>query len=123
MRVVKKNGKRRRPPTLAIGPSPYTTVRRAGWTSAAFGLTMPSSLRLMERRRQRYAAMKKRVAVVGATGIAGQQFLVALDRHPWFDVVKLAASERSAGKTYGAAIRDAKSGARRWRCPEEPPAG
>ena len=67
--------------------------------------------------------MKKRVAVVGATGIAGQQFLVALDRHPWFEVVMLAASERSAGKTYGAAIRDARSGARRWWCLEEPPAG
>lgn len=66
--------------------------------------------------------MKKRVAVVGATGIAGQQFLVALDRHPWFEVVMLAASERSAGKTYGAAIRDARTGARRWWCPEEPPA-
>ena len=66
--------------------------------------------------------MKKRVAVVGATGIAGQQFLVALDRHPWFEVVMLAASERSAGKTYSAAIRDAKSGARRWWCAEEPPA-
>ena len=66
--------------------------------------------------------MKKRVAVVGATGIAGQQFLVSLDRHPWFEVVMVAASERSAGKTYGAAIRDAKSGARRWWCLEEPPA-
>jgi len=66
--------------------------------------------------------MKKRVAVIGATGIAGQQFLVALDRHPWFEVVMLAASERSAGKTYGAAIRDAKTGARRWWCAEEPPA-
>jgi len=42
--------------------------------------------------------MKKRCAVVGATGIAGQQFLVALDRHPWFDVVMLAASERSAAR-------------------------
>jgi aspartate-semialdehyde dehydrogenase len=66
--------------------------------------------------------MNKRVAVVGATGIAGQQFLVALDRHPWFEVVRLAASERSAGKTYGEAIRDAKTGARRWWCAEEPPA-
>ena len=66
--------------------------------------------------------MKKRVAVVGATGIAGQQFLVALDGHPWFEVVMLAASERSAGKTYGAAIRDARSGARRWWCLEPPPA-
>jgi aspartate-semialdehyde dehydrogenase len=66
--------------------------------------------------------MKKQVAVVGATGIAGQEFLVALDGHPWFEVVMLAASERSAGKTYGAALVDAKSGARRWWCREEPPA-
>jgi aspartate-semialdehyde dehydrogenase len=65
--------------------------------------------------------MRKRVAVVGATGIAGQQFLVALDRHSWFDVVMLAASERSAGQAYRDAIRDAKTGARRWWCAEEPP--
>ena len=66
--------------------------------------------------------MKKRVAVVGATGIAGQQFLAALSGHPWFEVVKLAASERSAGKPYFEAIRDPGSGARRWWCAEEPPA-
>lgn len=66
--------------------------------------------------------MKKRVAVVGATGIAGQQCLVALDRHPWFEVAMLAASERSAGKPFAAAIRDTKTGARRWWCNEEPPA-
>jgi aspartate-semialdehyde dehydrogenase len=64
---------------------------------------------------------KKRIAVVGPTGIAGQQFLVALDGHPWFDVVKLAASERSAGKSYAEAIRDAKTGARRWWCAGSPP--
>jgi aspartate-semialdehyde dehydrogenase len=66
--------------------------------------------------------MKKRVAVVGATGIAGQQFIVALAQHPWFEVALLAASERSAGKSYRAALRDQKSGARRWWCAEEPPA-
>ena len=65
--------------------------------------------------------MKKQVAVVGATGIAGQQFLVALHNHPWFEVKALAASERSAGKSYAEAIRDPKSGARRWWCQEEPP--
>lgn len=65
--------------------------------------------------------MKKRVAVVGATGITGQQFLVALYNHPWFEVSLLAASERSAGKSYGEAIRDAKTGARRWWCQGEPP--
>jgi aspartate-semialdehyde dehydrogenase len=66
--------------------------------------------------------MRKKVAVVGATGIAGQQFLAALDGHPWFEVTALAASERSAGKTYAEAIRDPKSGARRWWCAEEPSA-
>src|SRR5262249_47911523 len=65
--------------------------------------------------------MKKQVAVVGATGITGQQFLLALQDHPWFEVSLLAASERSAGKSYGEAIRDAKTGARRWWCQEEPP--
>ena len=62
---------------------------------------------------------KRRVAVVGATGIAGQQFLAALAGHPWFEITALAASARSAGRTYGEAIRDA-NGARRWWCREEP---
>jgi aspartate-semialdehyde dehydrogenase len=56
---------------------------------------------------------KRRVAVVGATGVAGQQFLASLADHPWFDVVTLAASARSAGRPYGEAIRDA-NGSRRW---------
>lgn len=64
---------------------------------------------------------KRSVAVVGATGIAGQQFLTALAGHPWFEVTALAASSRSAGRSYAEAIRDA-SGARRWWCVEEPPA-
>ena len=36
------------------------------------------------------------VAVVGATGIAGQQFLTSLESHPWFTLKRLAASQRSA---------------------------
>src|SRR6476660_600885 len=48
-----------------------------------------------------------RVAVLGATGVAGQQFLASLPGHPQFEVVKLGASERSAGKKYGDAIKDA----------------
>lgn len=63
---------------------------------------------------------RRRVAVVGATGVAGQQFLVALDRHPWFEVVALAASPRSAGKPYMEAIRDAGGGLR-WGCDEPVP--
>ncbi len=61
-----------------------------------------------------------RVAIVGATGIAGQQFVVALQTHPWFTLTRLAASSKSAGKRYGDALRDAKTGARRWWCAEEP---
>jgi aspartate-semialdehyde dehydrogenase len=68
------------------------------------------------------AVRRRRVAVAGATGVAGQQFLVALDGHPWFELVALAASERSAGKPYREAIRDAKTGAQRWWCVEPPPA-
>ena len=51
--------------------------------------------------------------MVGATGLAGQQFLVALANHPRFEVVKLAASARSAGRAYRDAIRDG-SGQVRW---------
>lgn len=59
-----------------------------------------------------------RVAVVGATGLAGQQFLAALSGHPWLRLVKVAASERSAGKSYRAALTD-PSGAFRWYVAEE----
>lgn len=54
-----------------------------------------------------------RVGVLGATGLAGQQFLAALARHPWFELVKVAASERSAGKRYADAIT-APNGQSRW---------
>ncbi|HEU5319215.1 MAG TPA: aspartate-semialdehyde dehydrogenase, partial [Methylomirabilota bacterium] len=60
---------------------------------------------------------KKRAAVIGATGIAGQQFLASLADHPLFEVTALAASERSAGKTYADALTDA-GGALRWYCRE-----
>src|SRR5437016_8661044 len=60
------------------------------------------------------------VCVVGATGIAGQQFLASLKDHPEFEVVRLAASQRSAGKRYGEAIRD-PSGAVKLYCAEPLP--
>jgi aspartate-semialdehyde dehydrogenase len=61
-----------------------------------------------------------RAAVVGATGIAGQQFVAALQGHPWFRIDMLAASERSAGKRYAEALADPQTGARRWYCDEQP---
>jgi aspartate-semialdehyde dehydrogenase len=45
------------------------------------------------------------VAVLGATGTVGQTFVRMLAGHPWFQLVELAASERSAGKPYGQAVR------------------
>ncbi|MGH7842219.1 MAG: aspartate-semialdehyde dehydrogenase [Candidatus Binataceae bacterium] len=66
--------------------------------------------------------MRIPVAVVGATGIAGQQVLAALDGHPLFEIAALAASERSAGRNFDDAITDADSGMRRWYVDEvEPP--
>ncbi|MBS3068364.1 aspartate-semialdehyde dehydrogenase [Candidatus Micrarchaeota archaeon] len=48
--------------------------------------------------------MKYKTAIVGVTGIVGQQAIVALNNHPQFDLISFAASERSAGKTYRQAI-------------------
>lgn len=45
------------------------------------------------------------VAVLGATGAVGQTFIRLLQGHPWFEVTHVAASERSAGKTYAEATR------------------
>lgn len=58
-----------------------------------------------------------RAAVVGATGIAGQQFLASLAGHPLFAITALAASPRSAGKTYREAITSGH-GALQWFCSE-----
>lgn len=45
------------------------------------------------------------VGILGATGVVGQRFIQMLERHPWFEVAWLAASDRSEGKTYGEAAR------------------
>ncbi|WP_346663729.1 aspartate-semialdehyde dehydrogenase [uncultured Merdimonas sp.] len=52
---------------------------------------------------------KLRVGILGATGMVGQRFLSLLEDHPWFEVVTVAASPRSAGKTYEEAVGD------RWK--------
>lgn len=65
--------------------------------------------------------MKKRVGILGATGAVGQEFLVSLENHPWFEVTQLAASERSAGKKYIDAIRDPDSGIIKWQIGGEIP--
>lgn len=62
-----------------------------------------------------WSIMKKlKCAVVGATGVAGQQFIEGLHNHPWFEVTHLFASEKSAGKKY----RDAAVWHSQGDCPE-----
>ena len=55
--------------------------------------------------------MEKQVreGILGATGMVGQRFIALLENHPWFEVVAVAASPRSAGKTYEDAVGD------RWK--------
>ncbi len=45
------------------------------------------------------------VAVLGATGSVGQRFVELLERHPWFELARVAASAESAGRAYGDAVR------------------
>ena len=45
-----------------------------------------------------------KVGIVGATGMVGQRFITLLENHPWFKLTVLAASGRSAGKTYEEAV-------------------
>ncbi len=47
---------------------------------------------------------KYKVGILGATGMVGQRFISLLENHPWFEVVTVAASPRSAGKTYEDAV-------------------
>jgi len=65
----------------------------------------------------RLSGGKLKVAVLGATGMVGQQLIRLLSEHPWFEVAVVAASANSAGKPYAEAVR------RRWtmesRVPDE----
>jgi aspartate-semialdehyde dehydrogenase len=48
---------------------------------------------------------RRRVGILGATGMVGQRFIQLLSNHPWFEIAWLAASDRSAGKTYAEACK------------------
>jgi len=65
--------------------------------------------------------VKKKVAIIGVTGAVGQEFVLSLKDHPWFEVTQIAASERSAGKNYVDAIRDPDSGIIKWEVGGEIP--
>lgn len=57
-----------------------------------------------------------KVGIIGCTGMVGQRFATLLENHPWFHVTTLAASPRSAGKTYAEAVGN------RWSMPTPMPA-
>jgi len=48
---------------------------------------------------------RRKVGILGATGMVGQRFIQLMHNHPWFEITWLAASDRSAGKTYAEATR------------------
>src|ERR1700710_2374855 len=48
---------------------------------------------------------RRKIGILGATGMVGQRFIQMLHTHPWFEIAWLAASDRSAGKTYGEACK------------------
>lgn len=59
---------------------------------------------------------KLRAGIIGATGMVGQRFILLLQGHPYFELVRLAASSRSAGKTYEEALNG------RWKMKTDMPA-
>ncbi|MBD3342268.1 MAG: aspartate-semialdehyde dehydrogenase, partial [Candidatus Lokiarchaeota archaeon] len=58
---------------------------------------------------------KIKIGILGATGMVGQTFIKLLQGHPWFEISHLAASPRSAGKTYKDAVKA------KWQMPIEIP--
>jgi len=56
------------------------------------------------------------VGILGATGMVGQRFVTLLANHPWFEIIKIAASPSSAGKLYKETVQD------RWLISEKIPA-
>ncbi len=60
---------------------------------------------------------KLKVGIIGGTGMVGQRFISLLENHPWFEVVSIAASANSAGKTYEEAVGS------RWKLSTPMPEG
>jgi len=62
-----------------------------------------------------------KVALIGATGAVGQEFVLALNKHPWFELTAVVSSSRSAGKKYLDSLRDPASAILRWHSRNEVP--
>lgn len=63
------------------------------------------------------AGKKYKVGILGATGMVGQRFVTLLEEHPWFEVVSVAASPKSAGKVYRDAVQN------KWKLDVDIPEG
>src|SRR5437016_165834 len=79
----------------------WASTRREGLSKGAT-LTRPKA---GEGRKSEIVMKKLRVGILGATGTVGQRMIQLLERHPWFEVSVVAASDNSAGKNYAQATR------------------
>ena len=84
---------------------PPTTSFGAGWsTSSVSKIKLAKLGKPFQHKRKVVMSEKIKVGILGATGMVGQRFVTLLENHPWFELVTLAASAHSAGKTYEEAI-------------------
>ena len=87
--------------------TPALNIFGTGVIDFTTGIPVFYFIRLIFYLKRRFNHMKQyKVGVIGATGMVGQRFLRLLAEHPWFNVTVLAASARSAGKTYKEAVGD-----------------
>ncbi len=90
-------------PTTAGGPAPpCLEFNIYGW----YNVLVRDIVFYKEDRHMKQLDKKIKVGILGGTGMVGQRFVSILHDHPWFDVTTIAASSRSAGKTYGDAVKD-----------------
>src|SRR5271157_1178555 len=85
-------------------PSTSSAQMTPSTSSALIQSRSPDIMREPRRGGEAGMAEKLRAGIVGATGMVGQRFVSLLADHPWFTVVTVAASERSAGKPYAEAV-------------------
>ena len=84
---------------------PPTKSFWAGWsTSSVSKIKLAKLGKPFQHKRKVVMSEKIKVGILGATGMVGQRFVTLLENHPWFELVTLAASAHSAGKTYEEAI-------------------
>lgn len=64
----------------------------------------PANILFRMAERKEFGMVKLKVGVIGGTGMVGQRYVTLIANHPWFELAAIAASARSAGKTYEEAV-------------------